>query len=282
MDFQTLLQGWVDSFFNFLPKIVAAIVIFIAAIVGSGFLAKFIRNLTKKRISSPEILKLISRIVRWTVIAIGTVLALDQVDFDVTGFIAGLGVAGFTIGFALQDMAKNFISGLLLLYRQPFNIGDRVLISNYEGEVTDINVRDTVIRTFDGDYVILPNQQVFENPIVNYSHSPLRRRSVTIGLGYEEDSARAIEIFLDAIKAVEGVETDPEPSILVEELGSSTLMLSARFWINQQDYNFLKIHSDVISAIKETSETHNINLPYPIQTIRLENPPDFTESLPSK
>ncbi|MCB2202592.1 mechanosensitive ion channel family protein [bacterium] len=274
MDFQSILQGWLTSFLDFLPKIIASLVIFGATIFGSSYIAKLIRELSKKRISSPEILKLISRIVRWTVIVIGTVVALDQVNFDVTGFIAGLGVAGFTIGFALQDIAKNFISGLLLLYRQPFLIGDRVLISEYEGEVTDINVRDTVIRTLDGDLVILPNRDVFENPIVNYSSTRLRRRSIAIGLGYEEDSDRAIEIFIDAIKGVPGVEMDPPPSILVKELGSSTLSLSARFWIDQQQVNFLKIHSDVVTAIKKASDENGINLPYPIQTVRLETPED--------
>lgn len=277
MDFQAVFQEWLTSFLEFLPKIISSLVIFGATIFGSNYIAKLIRELSKKRISSPEILKLISRIVRWTVIVIGTVVALDQVNFDVTGFIAGLGVAGFTIGFALQDMAKNFISGLLLLYQQPFVIGDRVLISDYEGEVTDINVRDTVIRTLDGDLVILPNRDVFENPIVNYTRTRLRRRSISIGLGYEEDSDRAIQIFLDAIKGVSGVESDPPPSILVEGLGSSTLSLSARFWIDQREENFLKIHSKVVTAIKKASDKHGINLPYPIQTVRLERQKDSSE-----
>jgi small-conductance mechanosensitive channel len=280
MDFQTIIQGWVASFLEFLPKIISAIVIFIVTIFGSNYLAKLIRELSKKRISSPEILKLISRITRWTLLVIGIVVALDQVEFNVTGFIAGLGVAGFTIGFALQDIAKNFISGLLLLYRQPFIIGDRVLISEYEGEVTDINVRDTVIKTLDGDLVILPNRDVFENPIVNYTRTRLRRRSIAIGLGYEEDSDHAIQVFLDAIKDVDGVQADPPPSILVEELGSSTLSLSARFWVDQQEEDFLKVHSDVVTAIKNASEIYNINLPYPIQTVRLQNPPSFNDDLP--
>jgi small-conductance mechanosensitive channel len=270
MTIQSVFQNWLASFLEFLPKILAAIVIFILTIIGSGFLAKSIRNLSKRRISSPEILKLISRIVRWTFLVIGTVVALDQVSFDVTGFIAGLGVAGFTIGFAMQDMAKNFISGLLLLYRQPFNIGDRVLVSDYEGVVTDINVRDTVVKTLDGDLVILPNRDVFENPIVNYTRTRLRRREVMIGLGYEEDSERAIEVFMKAILAVNGVETEPEPTIRARELGDSALLLSAQFWVDQQEGNFLQIHSDVVTAIKKAAEAEGINLPYPIQTVRLE------------
>ncbi len=108
MDFQTILQGWFTSFIDFFPKIVAALVIFLLTIVGAGFAAKSVKKLSARKIKSPELLQLIFRITRWTILVIGTIVALDQVNFNVTGFIAGLGVAGFTIGFALQDIAKNF------------------------------------------------------------------------------------------------------------------------------------------------------------------------------
>jgi len=198
---------------------------------------------------------------------IGTILALNQVNFDVTGFIAGLGVAGFTIGFALQDIAKNFISGLLLLYRQPFNLGERVMIADYSGVVKEINVRDTVIETLDGELVIIPNREVFENPIINLTHSRLKRRTIVIGLGYDQDVERAEKLFLESIKSIHGVETEPPPSIRAESLGDSALMVEALFWIDQQKHNFLLVHSRVLKAILKTSEENNINLPYPVQTV---------------
>jgi small conductance mechanosensitive channel len=271
MDFQEIYQEWLSSFLQFLPRILAAIVIFIVTLIGSGYFAKWIKRISKKKITSEEMLQLISRIARWTVLILGTVVALGQVNFDVTGFIAGLGVAGFTIGFALQDIAKNFISGLLLLYSQPFNLGDMVMVSDYKGEVKEINVRDTVIATLDGELVIIPNRDVFENPIINYTHTRLRRRTIMIGLGYEEDADRAIEIFLDTIKSVPGVETDPAPSIRAEELGESALTISALFWVDQKNSDLLGVHSDVVKAIKKASEEHDINLPYPVQTVLLRN-----------
>lgn len=270
MDIKSILQDWLKSFLEFLPQIISALVIFFASIFGAGFFAKSMKKLIGRKISSEEIQQLVFRVTRWTIVVIGTIVALDQVNFNVTGFIAGLGVAGFTIGFALQDIAKNFISGLLLLYRQPFKISDFVKVSDYSGTVKQINIRDTEIETLDGELVIIPNRDVFENPIINYTHSPLRRRTVTIGLGYDEDVDRAIGIFQDAIKGVAGVEKDPAPSIVVRELGDSALMMDARFWINQRDINFLNVHSDVVTAIKEAAEDNQINLPYPVQTIRLE------------
>jgi small-conductance mechanosensitive channel len=271
MEIQQVFQEWLSSFIQFIPKLVSGIVIFIITLIASGFIAKWIRRLAKKKIENVEILQLIFMVTRWTVIIFGTVMALAQVDFDVTGFIAGLGIAGFTIGFALQDIAKNFISGLLLLYRQPFNIGDYVMVSDFSGTVKEINVRDTVVQTLDGELVIIPNTAVFENPILNYTHSHLRRSKVVIGLGYEEDVNQSVEIFLNAIKNVPGVEGEPEPIIRAEELGDSALIMSALFWVNQDKNNLLNVHSKVVTAIKETSDKYGINLPYPVQTVLLQN-----------
>lgn len=270
LNFQEVLQAWLTSFLNFLPNIISAIVIFILTVWAANALAKAVRKISRKRIESEEVTQLIARIVRWSLLAIGTVVALGQVNFNVTGFIAGLGVAGFTIGFALQDIAKNFISGLMLLYRQPFNLGDWVKVSDYSGSVEDINVRDTVIRTKDGELVIIPNKDVFEAPIINYTHSALRRQTVMIGLGYEEDSERAITAFLDAIRAVPGVEQDPEPVIRAEALGESALTLAASFWVNQNKANILDVHSEAVKAIKRAADQSRINLPYPIQIVHLE------------
>ena len=269
MDVQAALQELFTSFITFLPNLISGIVIFILTMVGAGFVAKWVRKLAEKKVSNQEILQLIFRLTRWTLIILGTILALDQVNFDVTGFIAGLGVAGFTIGFALQDIAKNFIAGIMLLYRQPFNIGERVIVAEYTGEVKEINVRDTVIETLDGELVIIPNREVFENPIVNLTHTRFRRRTIRIGLGYEQDAERAEKLFLETIKNIPGVETDPGPTIRAVSLGDSALMLEALFWIDQQEHDFLQVHSQVIKAIVRTAEEHAINLPYPVQTVLL-------------
>jgi small-conductance mechanosensitive channel len=271
MEIQQAFQEWFTSLVQLLPNLITAIVIFFVTILASDFLAKWVKRIAKKKIENNEVLHLLFLLTRWTVIILGTIFALSQVNFDVTGFIAGLGVAGFTIGFALQDIAKNFISGILLLSRQPFSIGDYVKVNDYSGTVKEINVRDTVVETLDGEIVIIPNQKVFENPITNYTHSRLRRSSFAIGLGYEEDVARATQIFLDVIKNVPGVESQPEPTIRAKELGDSALTLEALFWVDQQTNNLVGIHSDVVTAIKEASDAHNINLPYPVQTVLLQN-----------
>jgi small-conductance mechanosensitive channel len=266
MDLQQLFQ----NFLQFLPKLITAIITFLVFFILSKLAKKSIKRLLAKKIKDDETLKLLTRLATWAVLIFGTVLALDQVDFNVTGFVAGLGIAGFTIGFALQDIAKNFIAGILLLIRQPFNIGDVVEISGFSGTVQDIDIRDTSIKTFDGDLVILPNADVLANPIKNFSGLKKRRRKIQIGLGYEEDVERAKKIFLTAIQSVPGVEQDPAPSLVSLELGESALSITAFFWFDQTKTGLFDVHSAVVEAIAQAAKEHHINLPYPIQTIRLD------------
>jgi small-conductance mechanosensitive channel len=170
----------------------------------------------------------------------------------------------------LQDITRNFIAGLILLVRQPFDIGDGVEVAGHAGTVLEITTRDTVLKAWDGEMVILPNLEVFTQPIINYSDLPNRRRTIQIGLGYGEDVERVTELLLEAIRGVDGVLVDPAPELLADNLGDSTLNLSARFWVNQETHGLFDVHSAVVRTIKEAAEQEGIDLPYPIQTVRLE------------
>jgi small conductance mechanosensitive channel len=270
MDWGGTLQELVQDVLRFIPNLIAALVTFAASLFLSGLAARWVRRAAKVKIRDRETRRLLARLARWSVLVLGTVVALGQVNFDVTGFVAGLGVAGVTVGFALQDIARNFVAGIILLIRQPFDIGDAVEVGDYAGSVLDITARDTVLKTWDGEMVILPNIDVFTSAITNYSKLPHRRRTVYIGLGYDEDVGQATGVFLDAIRSVQGVLDAPPPSLLAEELGDSALTLAARFWVNQETHSLFEVHSEVVRAIKEIAEKEEIDLPYPVQTVRLE------------
>lgn len=263
-------QTFTQEALLFLPRLIVAIITFVATLLLSGAAARWAYQNTKKAIEDEETRRLLAKIVRWGVTIVGTIVALEQVNFDVTSFVAGLGIAGVTVGFALQDIARNFVSGILLLVRQPFNIGDAVEVAGHAGTVKEITTRDTVIETWDGVMEIIPNIDVFTSPIVNYSELPLRRRTVTIGLGYGQDVEQAKQIFLQAIRNVEGVQDEPAPEILAEGLGDSAMTLAARFWVNQETHNLFETHSRAVQAINDTAEREGIDLPYPTQTLRLE------------
>jgi small conductance mechanosensitive channel len=270
MDLSAPLQALVEEALQFIPKLIVALIVFGVSLFLSVVAARWTERTARTKIDDEETLLLLSRLARWTVVILGTVLALDQVDFDVTGFVAGLGIAGLTIGFALQDITRNFIAGLILLVRQPFDIGDAVEVAGHAGTVLEITTRDTVLKAWDGEMVILPNLEVFTQPIINYSDLPNRRRTIQIGLGYGEDVERVTELLLEAIRGVDGVLVDPAPELLADNLGDSTLNLSARFWVNQETHGLFDVHSAVVRTIKKVAEQEGIDLPYPIQTVRLE------------
>lgn len=270
MDFSQWFQDFLQSAVDFIPHLILGLIVFAASLYLSVPASRWAGRAAEKRLDDPSLVNLIRKLTRWAVIITGTIAALEQVNFNVTGFVAGLGIAGLTIGFALQDITRNFIAGIILMTRKPFEIGDTVEISGYTGKVININTRDTMLKTFDGEVVILPNMNVFNTAIVNVTNSPHRRRTLRIGLGYEEDMERAERIFYTAIVGVEGVEVEPAASVLAETLGDSTVSLVARFWVDQRSHDHLVVHSNVVRAIKEAAERENIDLPYPIQTMRIE------------
>jgi small-conductance mechanosensitive channel len=260
----------VQQFFQNAPSYLIAIIAFIATLLLSRVAKQWTKQSVQERVEDPETQELIARIARWTVLVLGTLTALNQIPgINVTSLLTGLGVLGFTVGFALQDIARNSIAGLLLLMRQPFSVGDAVEIAGHAGTVMDITTRDTVIKTWDGVMEIIPNLDVYTNAIVNYSELPLRRRTVMIGLGYGEDVDRARQAFLDAIQSTEGVVEEPAPEMLSEELGDSALTIAARFWVNRETHNLFAVHSEVVEAINRTAEREGIDLPYPTQIVQL-------------
>ncbi len=269
-DLSEQLEALLVDAASFIPKLIVALIIFVAALVLAGAAQRWARQFVKEKTDHKATQQLLARLARWSVIVSGTLVALDQVDFDITGFLTGLGILGFTVGFALQDVARNFIAGLLLLIQRPFNIGERVELAGFKGTVLSISTRDTVVETLDGEIVSLPNTNVLSNPIINYSQQAHRRRTIIIGLGYGQDVGDAMETFLSAMRQVEGVLETPEPEMLARELGESGLVLAARFWVDQRKHRLVTVQSNVVIALNAAAERADIDLPYPIQTVRLE------------
>ncbi len=271
MNISQWFQDFIQQALNFLPHLVVGIIVFAASILLAKPASRWVEKKSGSRIADPAITQLLAKVTQWVIIITGIVVGLEQVNFNVTGFIAGLGIAGLTVGFALQDITRNFVAGIILMTRKPFKIGDVVEIGSHTGTVTNINTRDTIIKTLDGKVVIIPNINVFNAAIINNTDLPNVRRTIKIGLGYEEDIAKSSQVFLDTINSVEGVLPDPAASVLAEHLGDSTVVLTAWFWVDQTRNSQLKVHSDVLRAIKETADKENIHLPHPIQVVKLQS-----------
>ena len=193
------LQELLAQFVLFLPRLVVALVVFVAALVVAGFFGRLVRRALEKRNTDPELTLLLTQLTRWGTVVVGCVVALQQVDFDLTAFLAGLGILGFSVGFAIQDVSKNLVAGLLLLLQQPFDIGDVIEVKGYLGAVVTVDLRATELRMLDGRNVLIPNADVYTNPIVNYGRDTRRRIQLTAGVAYASDLDFVSQTALKAI-----------------------------------------------------------------------------------
>ncbi|NPV57759.1 MAG: mechanosensitive ion channel [Anaerolineae bacterium] len=277
MDLQASLETLLTSFLVFLPKLITAIVILVATFILASVLSKWVdRTIRLKPKADETVVALITKVTRALVIVFGVVLALEQVDFNVTGFIAGLGIAGFTVGFALQDITRNFIAGVIMLIYRPFSIGDSVKVAEYTGEVLDITLRDTVIKSWDGEKIILPNNNVFNAAIINYSDLPLRRKTISVVLSPDEEIGRTVAVFENAVENVAGVLSDPAVTVQLDAIGDNGLILSIRYWVDQTKSSLVQTHSDAVQAIQQTAKAAKISMPSPVQWVHIENSDKFS------
>lgn len=204
---------------------------------------------------------------------LGSVIALGVLGLDFTALLGTLGLTTVAIGFSLRDILGNYISGVILLAARPFRLGDQVVIKEFEGTITQIQLRATTIQTYDGRMVYVPNQEVFQASITNNTASPVRRSSVIVGIDYAADINTAKQIIRDAVLTIKGVEVSQPLEILVRELAASTVNLEIRFWVNSRRMAFLEATSQVAQVIKESLMNAGIELPTDIYAIEFRNLP---------
>ena len=217
---------------------------------------------------------LIGRLSYGGVWIIGFVIALGVMGLDFGALLGALGLTSVAIGFSLKDVLSNYISGVILLAARPFRINDQVVIGEYEGTITQIQLRATTMRTYDGRVVYIPNQEVFQASVINNTASPRRRSSVIVGIDYEEDISQAIAVISKVLENVLEVETNPAPDVLVRELAASTVNLEIRFWVDSRRTGFLTTTSKVAQSVKEALEAADIDMPTDIYTLILRQLPE--------
>lgn len=204
---------------------------------------------------------------------LGTVVALGVLGLDFGALLGALGLTSVAIGFSLKDVLSNYISGVILLAARPFRIGDQVVIEDYEGTITQVQLRATTMTTYDGSVVYIPNQEVFQASVINHTASALRRSAVMVGIDYDADIAKAQRVIEQAVFQAKGIQPEPRPEVLVRELAASTVNLEARFWVKSRKADFLEATSIVTRAIKEALETADIEMPTEIYTLAFRNAP---------
>jgi small conductance mechanosensitive channel len=267
---QKKLYNWGVELVRMLPNLILAALVLVLGL----YLAKLIRNFSRRvirRLSHGAVITdLLSSFIY--IICIGivlfAVLSIMQLDKAVTSILAGAGIAGLALAFAFQDIAANFMSGFLIIIRKPLRVGDIVKVQDYMGRVVAVNLRDTVLQTFQGQMVIIPNKEVFQNPIENFSLLGKRRMDLTVGVSYGEDLQKVKDVTLNAVKDIEGLSPADTISFFFEEFSDSSINFQIRIWAATPDQpDYLRVRSEAIMRIKKAYDENGITIPFPIRTL---------------
>jgi len=263
LNVQELLTDFVAGFLAFIPALIAAIIIFIGAYIVSRAVRAVLKPALKRADFQPVLIELlVDTVLHYVIIVLGLLMALSQLGVNVTAALAGVGVAGIAIGFAAQDSVANVISGILIFWDKPFEVGDWVETEGEFGKVTNITLRTTRIKTPQNSYVVVPNKRIIDEVLENFSkHGELRVETV-VGIAYKEDISAAREALLKAVKSMDGVMESPAPDVVVDELGGSSVNLKVRVWIKTADAK-RSMYFALTEASKLALDEVGIEIPFP-------------------
>jgi len=278
LDIQGALQqsldkvtGWIEALIQKLPELVAAVIVLTLFWIGARILRRIALTLLDRVTDHGPLKSLAGKVVFVAVILTGLMVALGILNLGktVTSMLAGLGIVGLALGFAFQDIAQNFMSGVIMSIRRPFTDGHLIETAGYRGVVQAIDLRATTLRPATGQIVRIPNADVYGNAVTNYSATGERRVDLECGVSYTDDLESAGRVALDAVAEVDGRDESREPELFWKEFGGSSVNFVVRFWIpfRASHADYLRAKNDAIVAVKTAFDAEGVGIPYPITTL---------------
>ncbi len=266
---------------NQTPITILSLVLFVLVLTISFFITKFFNFFILRRLLlrfgvDQGVRFTLQRINFYLMMSIGTIIAFQFIGIDLSGLAVIFGMLSVGIGFGLQNVTSNFVSGLILLLERPIKIGDRVMVGQTEGDVLDINIRSTTIRSLDNVSIIVPNSDFISSKVVNWSYGDTRVRiNIEVGVSYDSDLDLVLNTLLEIAKAHPQVLSTPEPDVLFDSFGDSAWNLRLRVWLaSPKDHH--KVRSDLNIAIVRKFRERAIEIPFPQQDIHLRSMPSVT------
>ncbi|MBU3950210.1 MAG: mechanosensitive ion channel family protein [Proteobacteria bacterium] len=273
-----------------LEKVAYAFMVVLITTIINKFASSLIPYLRDRIVSKTHtkvddvIFELMEKFSNVIIYAAGIILALDVLGLNIMPFVAGAGIAGIAIGFAAKDTLSNLIAGVLLIIDRPFEIGDRIEVwtapqnSATWGDVIDIGLRATKIRTTDNIVIIIPNNEIMKRDIINYTTITKEIRvRIPIGIAYDADIKKAKEFIIKVSLELDWVMKEPEPKVVVHSFGDSAVNLQARVWINEPRRRIDTV-SYITDRIKEVFQQEGIEIPYPKRDIYIKSEKSFNIS----
>lgn len=261
---------WLEALVESLPNLIAAVMVLLVFWGLARLARRVVERFAGRVADQPEINRLIAQASYLAVLALGLVLALGTLNLNktVTSLLAGAGILGLALGFAFQDIAENFIAGIILNLRNQFNEGDIIKTSDYTGIVERVELRATLLMVPTGQRVLIPNADVYKNAIVNYTQTGKHRVDIPVGVSYADDLEKAKRIAIEAVESIEERDTSREVELFYDEFGSSSINFKVRFWIDYgRQVDFHRARSEAIMRIKKAFDANDITIPFPIRTL---------------
>lgn len=261
---------WLKDIIRLLPNIALAALILTIGFFLAGKLKVLLAKLIRRVVHIEALDDLINSLIYIFLLGVTVFMALSVLKLDkaVTSILAGAGILGLALAFAFQDIAANFMSGIFMSVRRPFVKGDIVKVKDYMGRIEEINLRDIVVRTFQGQMVIIPNKEVLQNPIENFSLLGKRRMDLAAGVSFGDDLEKVKKVAINAVKDIEGLAQEDDITFFYTEIGGSTINFTLRIWVNTpEQIPYLQVQSDAIIRIKYAFDANDIGLPFPITTL---------------
>ena len=238
-----------------------------SAIVLSRVVKALTAHLVERGDGAGRAARFVGRVVGGLVVVLGLVYALQVLGVRLAPVLGALGIGGLALAFAAQTILENVFASVLLQSRRPFRAGDQIATNEIEGTVEDVNFRTVVLRTYQGEKVLVPCSQVLNAPITNFTVKGTRRTSLEVGVAYDTDLATARRVLLDAVSAVDGVRPQPPPEAWVEQFGESSIDFVVRWWHAPDIATLWRVRSAVAMATKSAFDGAGIQIPFPQRTL---------------
>ncbi len=248
-------------------NVAIAIVIFYVGKLAVGLLVRGMRKVMQRQEVDKTLETFVSNLVRMVLMVVVIIAAIGQVGIQTTSFIAIFGAAGLAVGLALQGSLSNFASGVLIVMFRPYKVGDFVEAAGIAGVVEQVQILTTVLRTGDNKQIIVPNGQIMDSIITNYSAKDTRRVDMVVGVSYDDDLDKVRATIDELIAADERILSDPAPTVAVSELADSSVNFVVRPWVKSADS--WGVMFDLTEAIKKRFDKEGISFPFPQQDVHL-------------
>jgi small conductance mechanosensitive channel len=259
---------------EFIPDLLAALIIIAAFWIVFRVTSKPLQTILERAgLHTTLVRMLVDNIYRFTVLIFGLVMAADQIGINVGAALAGIGVVGIALGFAAQDSLANIIAGFLIFIDKPFEVGDWVRVENEYGQVNNITMRTTRIRTKRNTYVVIPNKMIIDTVLENHSKHGNTRVDVPVGIAYKESIPQARQVLLEAVSNLDGISKNPAPDVVVTEMAGSSVNMNVRVWIDEAA-DEQPVFFRVMEASKLSLDAAGIEIPYPHMQLFVENVED--------